>query len=168
MLHVVQATRFGKHAAKTKSPHEFVRMKVVNFVPSITVRHTFRAIQWLLVRHRERQKRDHSKKIVAITFQLGALQRNKFKEIRVYYGSGFQVSLGMLLFLENHPKIALNQYWHVAVVCHVYYVLYTCTLLKVVSYYDFQECSVHVSDGFPKKSLDGGWGELYPSLIWIF
>ena len=32
------------------------------------------------------------------------------------------------------------------------------------------ECSVHVSDGFPKKrSLDGGWvggwGELYPTLL---
>ena len=29
------------------------------------------------------------------------------------------------------------------------------TLLKVVGYYLF-ECSVYVSDGFPKKSLDGG------------
>ena len=41
------------------------------------------------------------------------------------------------------------------------------TLLKVISYY---ECSVHVSDGFPKKVWMGvgGWGELYPSLFWIF
>ena len=31
------------------------------------------------------------------------------------------------------------------------------TLLKVVSYYDLSACSVHISDGFPKKSLDGGW-----------
>ena len=33
------------------------------------------------------------------------------------------------------------------------------------------ECSVHVSDGFPKKKFGwgvGGWGELYPSLFWIF
>ena len=31
--------------------------------------------------------------------------------------------------------------------------VYTCTLLKVVSYHF--ECSVHVSDGFQKESLDG-------------
>ena len=38
-------------------------------------------------------------------------------------------------------------------------------LLKVVGYYD--ECSVHVSDRFPKKKF--GWvGELHPSLFWIF
>ena len=30
-------------------------------------------------------------------------------------------------------------------------------MLKVVGYYDVSEHSVHVSDGFPKKSLDGGW-----------
>ena len=34
------------------------------------------------------------------------------------------------------------------------------------------ECSVHVSDGFP-KGVDGGgwvggWAALYPSLFWIF
>ena len=35
-------------------------------------------------------------------------------------GGWVQVSLG--LFLENHPKIALNQYSYVGVVYHVYYV----------------------------------------------
>ena len=43
-------------------------------------------------------------------------------------------------------------------------ILSVCTLLKV-------ECSVHASDGFPKKSLDrgvGGWDERYPVLFWIF
>ena len=43
-----------------------------------------------------------------------------------------------------------------------------CTLLKVVSYYDLSVLSMSVM-GFQKKSLDGvcGWGELYPSLLWI-
>ena len=44
-------------------------------------------------------------------------------------------------------------------------------LLKVVGYYDLTECSVHVIDGFQKKlgwGWVGGWGELYPSLFWIF
>ena len=43
--------------------------------------------------------------------------------------------------------------------------LFVYTLLTVVSYYDLSV--VHVSDGFPKKSLDGvgGWGELYPSIF---
>ena len=31
------------------------------------------------------------------------------------------------------------------------------TLLKMVGYYDFSVLSMSVSDGFPKKSLDGGW-----------
>ena len=38
------------------------------------------------------------------------------------------------------------------------------TLLKVASYYDFSV--LFMSDGFKKKL--GGWGELYPSLFWIF
>ena len=35
------------------------------------------------------------------------------------------------------------------------------TLLKVVSRYDLNVLFMSVSDGFPKKSLVGGWGELY-------
>ena len=34
-------------------------------------------------------------------------------------GGLVQVSLGFLVFLENHPKIALNQYWYFGVVYHV-------------------------------------------------
>ena len=34
-------------------------------------------------------------------------------------------------------------------------ILFVYTLLKVVSYY---ECSVHVSDGFPKQKKKFGWG----------
>ena len=44
------------------------------------------------------------------------------------------------------------------------------TLLKVVSYYDLSVLSMSVM-GFQKKKLDGGvggWGELHPSLFWIF
>ena len=65
-----------------------------------------------------------------------------------------QVSLG-IFFVENRPKIALNQYWYFGVVYHVYsvciYIAKSCWLLLF-------ECSVHVSDGF-KKRLDGvgGW-----------
>ena len=43
-------------------------------------------------------------------------------------------------------------------------ILFAYTLLIVVSYY--YVCSVHVSDGFPKKSVNG-WGE-NPVLFWIF
>ena len=44
-----------------------------------------------------------------------------------------------------------------------------CTLLKVVSYYDLSVLSMSVMD-FQKKVWMGvgGWGELYPSLFWIF
>ena len=38
-----------------------------------------------------------------------------------------------------------------------------------------EKCSIHVSYGFPKQSLDGGWVgawwvgfELYPSFLWDF
>ena len=51
-------------------------------------------------------------------------------------------------------------------------ILFVCTLLKVVSYYDLSVLSMDVSD-VSKISLDegrwvGGWGELYPVLFWIF
>ena len=35
-------------------------------------------------------------------------------------GGWVQVSLGILLLLENRPKIALNQYWYFGVVLNVY------------------------------------------------
>ena len=45
-------------------------------------------------------------------------------------------------------------------------ILFVYTLLKVVSYYDFSVRSMSVM-GF-KKKFGWGWGELYPSLFWIF
>ena len=49
-----------------------------------------------------------------------------------------------------------------------------CTLLKVVGYYDLSVLSMSVM-GFQKKKIGRGvggwvgeWGELYPSLFWIF
>ena len=43
-----------------------------------------------------------------------------------------------------------------------------CTLLKVVSCYDLSVLSMSVR-GFQKNLMGvGGWGELYPSLFWIF
>ena len=43
---------------------------------------------------------------------LGTVQRKKFQnsEITIEVGGWVQVSLGILLLLEKHPKIALNQY----------------------------------------------------------
>ena len=71
------------------------------------------------------------------------------------------VSLGF--FLENHPKIPLNQYRYFGVVYHVYSVCIT--LLKVVSYHDLRVLSMSVM-GFQKKVLM--IGELYPSSFVIF
>ena len=42
--------------------------------------------------------------------------------------------------------------------------IYSCTLLKVVSYNDLSVFSMSMM-GFQKKSMVGGWGELYPSLF---
>ena len=40
-------------------------------------------------------------------------------------------------------------------------------LLKVVTYYDLRVLSMDISDGFQKKSLDGGgWGELFILDFW--
>ena len=47
-------------------------------------------------------------------------------------GGWVQVSLGICLFVENHPKIALNQCRYFGVVYHNVFCLYT--LLKVVRY----------------------------------
>ena len=62
-------------------------------------------------------------------------------------------------FLENHPKIVLNQYRYLGVVYH----MYVYTLLKVVSYYDLSVLSMSMM-GFQKKSLDG---ESYPSFFFV-
>ena len=74
------------------------------------------------------------------------------------------------LFLENRLKIALNQYWYFGVVYHVYYV---CIYIVKSCWLLWFECSVHVSDGFPKKTF--GWGvgglvELYSIFfdVWNF
>ena len=53
-------------------------------------------------------------------------------------------------FGENGPKIALNQYWYFGVVYHVYSV---CTYIAKSCWLLWFECSVHVSDGFPKKKV---------------
>ena len=69
-------------------------------------------------------------------------------------------------FPLNHPKIVRNQF--VGVVYHIC-ILSVYTLLKVVSYYDLSVLSMSVM-GFQKKFAwwVGWWGELYPSLFWIF
>ena len=77
-------------------------------------------------------------------------------EITMEVGGWVQVSL-WFFFLENCPKIALNECYYFEVVFHVYiFCLYTC--IAKSCWLIWFECSVHVSDGFPKKSLDGLWG----------
>ena len=46
-------------------------------------------------------------------------------------------------------------------------IMFVYTLLKLVCYYDLNVLSMSVM-GFQKKTLDGGWGELYPVLFVIF
>ena len=46
-------------------------------------------------------------------------------------------------------------------------ILFVYTLLKVVSYYDLSVLSMSVM-ALQQKNVDGGVGELYPSLFWIF
>ena len=89
----------------------------------------------------------------------GALQRFP-PQIRDYYGSGW-VSPGLtpIIFLENLPKIALNQYWYFGVVFCLH------ALLKVIGYYDFSVLSISVM-GYP-KSLDGGWVGGVSSYQWF-
>ena len=74
-----------------------------------------------------------------------------------------------IFLLENHPKIALNQWYYFGVVYHVYSVcIYA--LLKVVGYYDLSVLSMSVM-GFQKKKFGwrvGGWGELHPILLLTF
>ena len=64
-------------------------------------------------------------------------------------GGWVQVSLG-IFFVENHPKIALNQCKYFGLVYHVYSV---CILLKVLGYYDLSVLSMSAM-GFQKKF---GW-----------
>ncbi len=76
-------------------------------------------------------------------------------KIRVYYGSGWVGGSHSEFFWENHPKIAVKQYWYFGVVYHVYSAcIYT--LLKVVSYYDLSVLSMSVMGFQKEKSLDGG------------
>ena len=66
----------------------------------------------------------------------GLCKENKIPKIRDYYGSGW-VGPGLtqnFFCVENHPKIALNQYRYFGVVYHIC-ILYVYTLIKVVSYY---------------------------------
>ena len=69
-------------------------------------------------------------------------------------GGWVQVSL-WIFFLENHPKIALNQYRYFGVVYHMYSVCIYCTLLKVVNYYDLSVLSKSV---MVSKKKYGWWG----------
>ena len=93
-------------------------------------------------------------------------------------GGWVQVSLGIFwLLFENRPKLVHPQnspkpvliFWssrrsipRVRPNMSVY-IAKSCWLL-------WFECSIHVSDGFPKKfGWVGGWGELrYPNMFWIF
>ena len=71
--------------------------------------------------------------------------------------------------VENHPKIALNQYRYFGVVYHMYSVCIYCTLLKVVSYYDFSVLSKSVM--VSKKKFGwwgGGWVGVGVSSIRVF
>ena len=72
-------------------------------------------------------------------------------------GGLVQVSLGIFFLLENHPKIALGVVGPIPSVV---------TLLKVVGYYDLSVLSMSLMGFQPKKVWI--WGELYPSLFWIF
>ena len=87
---------------------------------------------------------------------LGVVQRKKFKKstITMEVGGFVQVSL-RIFFVENHPKIPLNQYvqifwssipWH----C----ILFVYTLLVIMIWWVFCPCQWWVSK---TKSLDGVW-----------
>ena len=80
-------------------------------------------------------------------------------------GGWVQDLIGIFV-VENHPKIALNQYWYF--VYHVYSVCIHCYNLLVIMIC----ASFHVNNGFLKKNLDGGeWvgGVSYIQvLFWIF
>ena len=69
-------------------------------------------------------------------------------------GGWVQVSLGFFL-VENHPKIALNQYRYLVKVVSVIMIGVFCPCQRWVSQKKF---------GWGV----GGWSELYPSLFWIF
>ena len=64
---------------------------------------------------------------------------------------------------QNCPKPVLI-FWNSIPWVFYIYIAKSCWLLLF-------ECSVHVSDGFPKKKFGwgvDGWGEVYPSFFGIF
>ena len=65
---------------------------------------------------------------------------------------------------QNIPKPVLI-FWSSIPGVFCLYIYISCTLLKVVGYYDLSVLFMSVM-GF-KKSV-AGWGELYPVLFWIF
>ena len=82
-----------------------------------------------------------------------ALQRNIFPKIRDYYGSGWVCPCLTRTFLcgkssQNSPKLVLVFLSSIPCVC--------CLYIAKSGWLLWFECSVHVSDGLQKKSLDGG------------
>ena len=54
----------------------------------------------------------------------GLCKDKNIPKIRDYYGSGWVgPGLTRILFVENRPKIAINQCWYFGVVYHVYSVI---------------------------------------------
>ena len=80
----------------------------------------------------------------------GFAKKEKFQKFEVIMevGGWVQVSLGFFFFVENCPKIAINQYWYFGVVYHVYsvciYIAKSCWLL-------WFECLSMSVMGFQKK-----------------
>ena len=91
-------------------------------------------------------------------------------EITMEVGGWVQASL-RIFFVENRPKIALNQCKYFGVVQYTMCILSAYTLLlKVVGYYDLSVLPMSV-EGFQKQQFGWGvgrWGELYPSFFWDF
>ena len=86
----------------------------------------------------------------------GLCKENKIPKIQDYYGSGW-VGPGLTrIFLggkssQNSPKSVLIFWSSIPCVFCLHIIAKSCWLL-------WFECSVHVSDGFPKKNwMGGGW-----------
>ena len=103
----------------------------------------------------------------------GAVQRKKkFKKNPrlLWKWVGGSRSHSELFWVENHPKIPVDQYRYIGVVYHMYSVCISIVKkLLVIMILVFCQCQWCVS----KKSSDGGgwvggWGELYPSFFWGF
>ena len=96
--------------------------------------------------------------VTSLSSPRGFAKLKQIVKIRDNFGSGWVgpgLTRNCFFFLENRPKIALNQWKYLLSSIPCVSCLYIC-IAKVVGYYDLS-CSVHVSDGFPEKSLDGGW-----------